>query len=538
TNMSADNLVEFNAQHGVLICRECHYAIQKSALESHLLRHKIYRGRRRRLLASLAHFDVLDPDDVQLPPAGSPPVIGLPVIAGYRCTAAGCASLWASAKRMQRHWSETHGVGDSTSDDVAFSRPASLQTFFRGTKLRYFEVVLHSDDQDKVDQAPGAVVDITGNNPARQIEDDITGSTPELGTATSPDLEMLTYFHYFTTTTGLTLPVSSTGCTRKYWQADAVALSLQHSWLACGLLAISASHMATVLNINRDGTSVKGHVAQSARYFEQFSAAARVELRKRDSDSRDALRLGAQILCIQRCLSLLSAPALGEEEHPQQSHLLQLRSLVRAIRGCTDADFALRCCSTRGSNDEDGLSDDDEISTPDEGAAAENIPIRREPMAASAGGTNLNTAINNNTPPALANHLRTLTFRMSTAVAKPDSALDFFAALAAVDALAECCAVSYKPSANDDDRPAATWAGMAAWWAGPTSSVSDHFSEMVWRRNAAALVVAAQWSLLVERAERHCWFLAGAAAWVRRLVVKHLPDDAGIRSLVEDLPAV
>src|ERR1700753_2780327 len=89
------NLLEYNAKHRQLICRECKYAIQKSALGSHLLRHKIYRGERQRLLTSIARLALLEPDDVQLPPAASPPVDGLPIISGYRCTATGCESLYA-----------------------------------------------------------------------------------------------------------------------------------------------------------------------------------------------------------------------------------------------------------------------------------------------------------------------------------------------------------------------------------------------------------------------------------------------------------
>ena len=131
------DLLKYDAKHSVLICQKCKYAIQKSALESHLLRHKIYRGERRRLLSSIARLEIFEPDEVQLPPVGSSPVDTLPIISGYRCTATNCENLCASSKRMKLHWSEKHGLSDPPETSA---RSVNLQTFFRGTKLRYFEV--------------------------------------------------------------------------------------------------------------------------------------------------------------------------------------------------------------------------------------------------------------------------------------------------------------------------------------------------------------------------------------------------------------
>ena len=106
------DLLEYDARYGVLICRECQYAIQKSALQSHLLRHKIYRGERQNLLSSIARLDIFEPQNVPLPNPSSPPIDTLPIISGYRCTAAGCENLCASFKRMRRHWSEIHGQNE------------------------------------------------------------------------------------------------------------------------------------------------------------------------------------------------------------------------------------------------------------------------------------------------------------------------------------------------------------------------------------------------------------------------------------------
>jgi hypothetical protein len=42
------------------------------------------------------------------------------------------------AKRMELHWSRIHGEQNT---EKIQSRPAMLQTFFKGDKVRYFEVV-------------------------------------------------------------------------------------------------------------------------------------------------------------------------------------------------------------------------------------------------------------------------------------------------------------------------------------------------------------------------------------------------------------
>lgn len=130
--LGSNNLLEYNPNYGVLICRECEYAIQKSAVQSHLLRHKIYRGERQKLLASIAEFDLREPDDVKVPNSDIRPIPALPVLDGYRCSWGGCCNLCASVKRMKRHWADCHG---GTKDFEMMAKEVKMQTFFRGTKI-------------------------------------------------------------------------------------------------------------------------------------------------------------------------------------------------------------------------------------------------------------------------------------------------------------------------------------------------------------------------------------------------------------------
>jgi hypothetical protein len=48
---------------------------------------------------------------------------------------------------MRRHWVDTHGGAE---DFNAMAREVKMQTFFRGTKIRYFEVCeLPPDESDR-----------------------------------------------------------------------------------------------------------------------------------------------------------------------------------------------------------------------------------------------------------------------------------------------------------------------------------------------------------------------------------------------------
>ena len=514
TPVSTSQLLAYNANHRILICRECKYAIQKSALGSHLLRHKIYRGERQRLLSSIARLAISEPDDVPLPPAGSPAVDGLPVIQGCRCTAAGCGNLCASAKRMRRHWSESHGVSDPPE---SAARGVHLQTFFRGTKLRYFEVAPPGDGAGARTLSP---VTVTGGDGG------LTLTVPTHGLKTSSrggelpftlDLEMLKYFHHFTTTTSLTLPNTQNHQNpAKHWQVDVVAHALEAHWLMCGLLAISASHLAA-LSDQDETTAKRAHLERAARFLQGFSAGwgeVKRGSQAAAAPSKEAsMRTGAQMACIHRCCRWMSEAEtgpqadLGGEMEQQELAPFQLHSFIQTVRGCSSPEFALR--SAVGSNVY-------EMSEPSTNVQDKNdAPSQVLPPPAVA-------------PPALLERIRTLPHRMQP-LGKPDSALDFFATLSAIDTLAECCSLSY--AAGGDVGCHSAWRAMESWLAG----VPAHFGQMVARRNHAALVVLAHWSVLVERAESYCWFLRGAAAEVRRQAARELPQDSVIQGLIENL---
>ncbi|KAH6843030.1 hypothetical protein B0I37DRAFT_393364 [Chaetomium sp. MPI-CAGE-AT-0009] len=500
TTLGSSDLLVYNAKHGVLICRECKYAVQKSALGSHLLRHKVYRQERQRLLSAIAKLDILEPDDVRLPSAGSLPVEGLPIISGFRCTATECENLCASSKRMSRHWSERHGGSDSSGP---CSRPVLLQTFFRGTKLGYFEV--RSGSSGERDGAE------TGT-PTPVTEDDVEVVASALAHhphtsvprrpvhRSSPDLETLRYFHHFTTITSPTLPLTENS-TSTYWQVDVVTQALQLSWLMSGLLAISASHAGT---LSDDEPTKRAHWERSAQFSQEFFAGWGEAKREPCSDPVEGAKAGAQMACILRCCHWLSEASATASESAATP--FQLRLFIGTVRGCSDPDFALR--SAVGGED---MPEEDEF-----GRARTD----------RGGGSNTSAIAVGTAPPALLQRFRSLPSRMLDPLGKPASAFDFFATLSAIDTLVECCSLSHF-----SDDMGTVWIGMESWlWRVPA-----HFRQMVWRRCPAALAVLAHWSILVERAEGYCWFLKGSTANVRRQIAGDLPEDDRIHDLINNL---
>lgn len=228
------DLHEYNPRYRVLICRD-QYAIQKIALGSHLLRHRIYRGEKQRLLSAI-NLDIVEPDDLPLSAADTPPAAALPVVSGHCCAAAECGYLCASSKRMKRHWSDAHGVNESNNFS-SLARSVKLQTFFRSTKPKCFEVSAASSNAESqlLNDESGYGIEGSKLNAAPSPAQ----STPSVDPCPTVDLETLTYFHHFITTAirsllGADDPLSLS----QYWEKQVIPLALQRRWLMCGLLAI------------------------------------------------------------------------------------------------------------------------------------------------------------------------------------------------------------------------------------------------------------------------------------------------------------
>ncbi|RDW58518.1 hypothetical protein BP5796_12448 [Coleophoma crateriformis] len=530
--LDARDLLEHNARYGVLICRECRYAIQKSALRSHLLRHKIFRGERQRLLSSIAQLDLLEPHHVPLPDPTSPPIDGLPISSGYCCTATGCAHLCATAKRMRRHWSECHDLKETSPNSSSFARPVTLQTFFRGTKLRYFEVAV----PPVVNTAGGIpLVTNTGDGGESRHDEQNCGedgpieprvsAPPKTSPTVSPigaDLEMLTYFHHFTTTTSLTLPgAEHPQSATHYWQVNVVHQALQRQWLMCGLLAISAGHLAALA----DETTIKQvHCVRFAQFLRTFSIGLEETERGLDAVStvaKEAKKAGGQIMCVLRCAYwVLAGSMLDQGTLTGLAAPLHIQSILTTIRGFSTPDLLLSAAGT--------LSDGAERQ---EATFTQAMRVLEEVRGTSETGHAGDASPLNNTASALFNRTLTLPYRMAETFGKPESAEDVLATLSAIAALVECSYISFSPSGVGG-----AWLGMVTW----LNKVPEHFIYLVGSHNLAALVVLAHWAaFLVKRAEHcGCWFLSGLTKSILLQIAERLPpDNHAVQSLVEDLIA-
>lgn len=496
---AAEDFLTYNPVHCVLICQQCQYAIQKSAVESHLLRHKIYRGERQRLLAKISRYDLLDPGDVQHPPPGGPPVHGLPLIPGFRCNAPNCESLFASSKRMRKHWTEAHS--DARASNDSFSGPAILQTFFRGTKIRYFEVASSVDvnmdlDADAAQAAPlsaPAAQHSSAGHEALQI-----------------DLDILSHFHHFTVSTSLTLPTSENNWI-SYWQHDAAKYALRLGWLTHGLLAIALKHK---VSLSAELATQKKHYSELIPFQSSFSYGWNAFVRDAIDDTIEEgmltiAKLAAQLTCLLRCSSVAMNALLngtGENESHLGLELSSLPTLMAAIRGCGDGSHALTlACPDRWSTNLTAT-----MATPDYSWASRIATSARDSLL----------------PPPIVQALRTLPFRMAEVFGRPDGALDVLAVFSATDALVDCCFLGY---ANCEEKSTAAWTSVV-WW---LQRLPPRFYDMLAIKSPAALVITAYWSVMVKRAETHFWFARGLGAQVCQLVQRELPPDPKVHGLIE-----
>lgn len=128
------DLLLYNSDYQVLICRECEYAVQPAAISGHIKQHhKIYRKDRDDILEIVQQFPLVDPADLQYPDL-APQIPCLTVLRGLYCTAKKCTYLCASLKRMQQHWATSH---DRTGRPDVDWKPTLMQTFFRGGCCSY-----------------------------------------------------------------------------------------------------------------------------------------------------------------------------------------------------------------------------------------------------------------------------------------------------------------------------------------------------------------------------------------------------------------
>ena len=240
--------------YGVVICKVCRFAIQPSALSSHLQNHHILRSERRGILDQLCSLRLYPPERVGVPASDSRRVPDLPVLSGFKCDAAACSYACTSVKRMCQHWSEVHGEPNSKAIQY---RGARLQTFFRGNKIRYFEVEgpKHSPCWTQKESQ------LSIKKAVSPLPADLEGRSLEQVQAPPLDHRSLLYMHHYTRHSALFLNRGSESTA--FWLDSIVLEAQKHSFLMYSLLCISAIDKARKTT---DNNEKREHLQASASY--------------------------------------------------------------------------------------------------------------------------------------------------------------------------------------------------------------------------------------------------------------------------------
>jgi hypothetical protein len=242
--LSPSDLLHYIPAHRVLICKECRYAIQPSAISRHLKDlHKIYRSDRSELLEYTKELDLADPADVVLPPPNEAPVPLLPTESGLACARDGCNHLCITVKRMKSHWATAHRdvVGSASSQ----WRPVSLQTFFRGNQLRYFIVSPQQPCEPQQEPSPESLSEPDSRmsettGPSDWSESCSPTSEIPIPADWTPD-DVALYKHFVNSTYHY---LGHSTMTRQLWKTTVPEMAFQHDFLKHGILACSALHLA------------------------------------------------------------------------------------------------------------------------------------------------------------------------------------------------------------------------------------------------------------------------------------------------------
>lgn len=292
---------------------------------------------------------------------------------------------------MKAHWREVHddaSFSGTVPEVGAFARPTKLQTFFRGVKIRYFEVcvpdVARSESRESGDrglrseQPPS--LGVTVEESTRGLGD----SLPNI------DLEAIRCFHYSITETASTLPAAaSSSSSDSFWQKSFVDQALQDRRLMCGLLALSACHLAALA----DSPSIERELQRrGSRYSHAFYSC-----RNDDSDETgdEASKLRQQIESL-----LFTASISSNNTTTTAGKNISLESLISKIQDCVPLDVE---------DSQDKPSDTNHIEVDPSPTTRQDGPRTPTSTQPRTAGTD-----------ALITHLHALPSRLASILGRPD----------------------------------------------------------------------------------------------------------------------
>lgn len=320
--------------YGVLVCKSCEFAVQPSAISSHLLRHQIYREKRQNLLDRVAKLQLLEPQKVSLPAKLIFAIPHLSVTAGFRCELPWCHHLCISHKRMTRHLRERHTLIDPA-DINGHSQNVYLQTFFKGNKVRYFEVQpmntdavplpkRHSDQYRFVDVSEPERIHL--REPSNETDQLMPShKAPE----TQLQIDDLLYMHHYTTVTGLSLtrgtePVS-------FWTHDLPLQAAAQPFLMHGILGVAAFHQAVLAS---DADLRRQHQSAGLRHQSAGLATFRGMVDQPTPGTSTALTTFARLLGVQNCAQALLEPDRSSQDFDaKEARISEVLECMQLLRG-------------------------------------------------------------------------------------------------------------------------------------------------------------------------------------------------------------
>lgn len=294
---SPAKLLHYDADFQVLICTHCQYAIQPDALSRHLKEiHHIYRSARRPYLDAVRGLALTN--DVATPAESDFPVPHLAVFqGGLKCEASGCDYLCLSAKRMEMHWPAVHRCRGERGRD--WSR-VPLQTFFRGTRIRYFSgprrVQPGDDDAVRLKDGGRRVMKM------RKTPKDALVDAHQLD-----GLDAMILEHYFSSThkSFLIGPEAE-----HVWLSVVPRLACDHTFVLQGVLAFTALHMCHLDHPRRPELLLRAFSHKDASF-----PAFRHSLQRPDKDNCDAILVFAYLLLVMS-LGGEAAAACHDDQDP------------------------------------------------------------------------------------------------------------------------------------------------------------------------------------------------------------------------------
>ncbi len=360
-----EQLLHYMPAHNVLVCKQCSYAIQPSAISRHLKeRHHVYREHRQKMLKYAEALNLAEPADVSLPLPGDAPLPFLTIESGFACATNGCSHLCVTLKRMKRHWATSHGR--AAINEVDWQR-VNLQTFFRGSHLRYFAVSIPSSEAALVAPRNFEEVKNYGHRSIQEDEEDSLDNTTPLQDNTTPSqdnttpsqdnktpsqgnatpfqddtvpspavdfsLEDLELLHHFTLSTSLTLTLSRSltfyhgSRPSDFWTKTVPQMAYGCGFLMRGLLAFAALHLAYLNPTAKDRYILiaTGHQNLALPHFRTAAANANAE-------NCHAVLVFSKLVLVQNCAIMQLNSQSLDKETSSHDRIVEFLRLMRG--GC------------------------------------------------------------------------------------------------------------------------------------------------------------------------------------------------------------